>query len=58
MAAVIDMPNGVVIALAHMIQHLRNFGLQDIFIQSRFFAKFTSRAHMLLNGNTLSNLSV
>lgn len=56
--AISNLPQRVSIALAHTIQHLNKFGLSDILTQTDFFTKFTARQHMLLNANTLSNLSV
>jgi DNA mismatch repair protein MSH3 len=56
MAAVADFPKRVVVALAHAIKHLSAFSIADAFLETKFFSKFTTRAHMLLNGNTLTNL--
>jgi DNA mismatch repair protein MSH3 len=58
MAAVADFPKRVVVVLAHAIKHLSAFSIADAFLETKFFSKFTTRAHMLLNGNTLTNLSV
>lgn len=58
MAAVTDFPKAVVITLARAIAYLRTFSIADAFLQVKFFGKFTTKAHMLLNGNTLANLSV
>jgi DNA mismatch repair protein MSH3 len=58
MAAVVDFPKRVVVVLAHAIKHLSAFGIADAFLETKFFSKFSTRAHMLLNGNTLTNLSV
>lgn len=58
MAAVTDFPRAVVVTLAQAIVYLRSFDIADALLQVKFFSKFTTRAHMLLNGNTLSNLSV
>ncbi|KAF8309367.1 hypothetical protein DL93DRAFT_2100103 [Clavulina sp. PMI_390] len=57
-AEVVGLPRTVVIALAHTIRHLKAFGLTDAFGDASAFTKFTERSHMLLNGNTLSNLEV
>lgn len=58
MAAVTDFPKQVVVALAMTIKHLSAFGVADAFLETKFFSKFTIRTHMLLNGNTLTNLLV
>jgi DNA mismatch repair protein MSH3 len=56
MEAVADLPRQVVIALAQCIKYLLGFGIADAFLATKFFTKFTTRSHMLLNGNTLTNL--
>lgn len=56
MATVVDLPRPVVIALGHAIKHLSDFSIADAFVETNFFNRFTTRAHMLLNGNTLLNL--
>ena len=58
MATVTDFPKRVIIVLAHAIKHLSAFGIADAFMETEFFSKFTTRDHMLLNANTLSNLYV
>lgn len=58
MAEVTDFPKGVLIALAHAIKHLSAFGIADAFLETRFFSRFASRAHMLLAANTLTNLEI
>ncbi|KZO95721.1 DNA mismatch repair protein MSH3 [Calocera viscosa TUFC12733] len=58
MATVVDLPHKTIIALAHCINHLTAFGLADSFLRTKFFAAFTTKAHMLLAGNTLSNLEL
>ncbi|KZT11630.1 uncharacterized protein LAESUDRAFT_734417 [Laetiporus sulphureus 93-53] len=58
MAAVADFPKLVVLALAHAINYLMDFNLQDCLRETRFFAKFTERTHMLLSGNTLEHLEI
>jgi DNA mismatch repair protein MSH3 len=57
-AVIADFPKLVVIALAHAIKHLQRFDIADAFVETKFFHKFTTRVHMLLNGNTLTNLLV
>ncbi|KAI0340128.1 DNA mismatch repair protein MSH3 [Trametopsis cervina] len=57
-AAVTNFPKQVVIALAHVVKYLSTFDVADALIETRFFTKFTERTHMLLNGNTLTNLEI
>lgn len=56
MASIADFPKQAVMALAHSVQYLSGFGVEDCLLETQFFAKFTERTHMLLNGNTLTNL--
>jgi DNA mismatch repair protein MSH3 len=58
MAEVADFPKRVVIALAHAIKYLAAFSIADAFLETKFFGKFTTRAHMLLATNTLTNLEI
>ncbi|KAF8626218.1 hypothetical protein AX15_004907 [Amanita polypyramis BW_CC] len=58
LAAAVDFPKRVTIALAHVIQHLATFGISDVLLETKFFDRFSSRIHMLLGANTLSNLEV
>ncbi|KAF8631445.1 hypothetical protein AX17_005122 [Amanita inopinata Kibby_2008] len=58
LATVVDFPRRVTIALAHVIKHLSAFGIADALLETKFFEKFTTRAHMLLAANTLSNLEI
>ena len=58
MAEVTDFPKQVVVALAQCIEYLSAFRVADALLATTFFAKFTTRAHMLLNANTLTNLYV
>jgi DNA mismatch repair protein MSH3 len=51
-------PKQVIIALAQCIEYLSAFRVADALLATNFFAKFASRAHMLLNANTLTNLCV
>lgn len=46
------------ICLAAMITHLTDYGLQHVFDLTKYFQSFSSRAHMLLNGNTLASLEI
>ncbi|KAI0086630.1 muts domain V-domain-containing protein [Irpex rosettiformis] len=57
-AAVTNFPQQVVIALAHVMRYLASFNVADALLETRFFTKFTERTHMLLNGNTLTNLEI
>ena len=58
MAEITDFPKGVLVTLAHAIKYLSTFGIADAFLETRFFSKFASRAHMLLAANTLTNLEI
>ena len=55
-ADVTNFPHQVVIALAHVMKYLSAFDVADALLETKFFTKFTERTHMLLNGNTLTNL--
>ncbi|KAI0948577.1 hypothetical protein AcV7_009281 [Taiwanofungus camphoratus] len=57
-AAVAAFPNLVLLALAHSVKYLSNFNVEDALRETKFFAKFAERTHMLLNGNTLTNLEI
>jgi hypothetical protein len=52
------LPKRVITALAHTINYLSAFGLADALLETKFFNKFTTRAHMLLAANTLANLEI
>ncbi|KXN82576.1 DNA mismatch repair protein MSH3 [Leucoagaricus sp. SymC.cos] len=58
MAEITDFPQRVVVALAHAVKYLSDFGLADPLLETRFFSKFTTHTHMLLAANTLINLEV
>ena len=58
MAEVADFPKQVVIALAQSIEYLSAFRVANALLAANFFSKFTTKAHMLLNGNTITNLCV
>ena len=58
MAEVADFPKQVIIALAQSIKYLSAFRVADALLAANFFSKFTTKAHMLLNGNTITNLCV
>ncbi|KAG0236193.1 Mismatch repair protein msh3 [Mortierella sp. GBA43] len=55
---VLGLSRNLIITLSAMITHLTDFGLAPIFRLSKYFECFTSRSHMLLNGNTISNLEI
>ena len=56
MANIANFPKQVVVALAHAVKYLSAFDVADALVATQFFTKFTERTHMLLNGNTLTNL--
>ncbi|KAF8894689.1 muts domain V-domain-containing protein [Infundibulicybe gibba] len=58
MAVATDFPKRVIVALAHLIKHLSAFSIADALLETRFFNKFTTMAHMLLASNTLTNLEI
>ncbi|ORX47693.1 hypothetical protein DM01DRAFT_1310070 [Hesseltinella vesiculosa] len=45
-------------ALAATIRYMREFGLERVFHRTKYFAHFSSRGHMLINGNTAANLEI
>ncbi|KAF9411441.1 Mismatch repair protein msh3, partial [Podila epigama] len=55
---VLGLSKNLMITLAAIITHLTDFGLARIFRLSKYFECFTSRSHMLLNGNTIANLEI
>lgn len=55
---VLGLSKELIIALSAILTHLTAFGLASIFRLSKYFECFTSRSHMLLNGNTISNLEL
>ncbi|THC99331.1 hypothetical protein EYZ11_001237 [Aspergillus tanneri] len=50
---VLNLPEQVTICLSAMIEHLTEYGLEHVFQLTKYFQHFSSRSHMLLNGNTL-----
>ncbi|TKA25855.1 DNA mismatch repair protein MSH3 [Salinomyces thailandicus] len=46
------------ICLSAMITHLTDYALQHVFDLTKYFQSFSARAHMLLNGNTLTSLEI
>ncbi|KAF9544712.1 Mismatch repair protein msh3 [Mortierella hygrophila] len=55
---VLGLSKELIVALSAILTHLTAFGLASIFQLSKYFECFTSRSHMLLNGNTISNLEI
>ncbi|KAG0277073.1 Mismatch repair protein msh3 [Linnemannia exigua] len=55
---VLGLSKELIVALSAILTHLSAFGLASIFRLSKYFECFTSRSHMLLNGNTISNLEL
>lgn len=53
-----EYPKRVIIALAHMVEHLSKFNISRVFRKQTSFKQFMERNHMLLNANTLTNLYV
>lgn len=58
LAAITGFPKPVVVALACAIRYLSTFDIAATLMQTNFFAKFTTKSHMLLAGNTLANLEI
>ncbi|TCD65621.1 Mismatch repair protein msh3 [Steccherinum ochraceum] len=57
-ATISNFPKQVIIALAQCIKYLSAFEVADTLLETKFFSKFTERTHMLLNGNTITNLEI
>ena len=55
---VLGLSKELIIVLSAILTHLTAFGLASIFRLSKYFECFTSRSHMLLNGNTIANLEL
>jgi DNA mismatch repair protein MSH3 len=58
LATITGFPRSIVVLLAHAIKYLSPFNLSELFLQTEFFAKYSSHAHMLLSASTLSNLEI
>lgn len=54
---ILSFPRLTLLALGAMITYTIDFGLQNVFT-SKYFQHFSSRAHMLLNGGTISSLEI
>ncbi|OOF93731.1 hypothetical protein ASPCADRAFT_7308 [Aspergillus carbonarius ITEM 5010] len=55
---VLNLPEQVTICLSSMIEHMKEYGLEYVFELTKYFQHFSSRSHMLLNGNTLMSLEI
>ncbi|KAG4428739.1 Mismatch repair protein msh3 [Cadophora sp. M221] len=55
---VLKLPEEVTVCLSAMITHLTEYGLEHVFDLTKYFQSFSTRSHMLLNGNTLTSLEV
>ncbi|KAL3478197.1 muts domain V-domain-containing protein [Aspergillus californicus] len=55
---VLNLPDQVTICLSAMINHMTEYGLEHILELTKYFQHFSSRSHMLLNGNTLTSLEI
>jgi DNA mismatch repair protein MSH3 len=54
---ILAFPRLTLLSLAALITYTLDFGLQNVFT-SKYFQHFSSRAHMLLNGSTISSLEI
>jgi DNA mismatch repair protein MSH3 len=54
---IFSFPRLTLLSLAALITYTIDFGLQNVFT-SKYFQHFSSRAHMLINGSTLSSLEI
>lgn len=57
-AAILDLPNLVLVALQATIKHLSSFNLTSMFLESESYVSFAQQSAMSLSGNTLANLEV
>ncbi|KAI9053342.1 hypothetical protein LZ554_002302 [Drepanopeziza brunnea f. sp. 'monogermtubi'] len=55
---VLKLPEQVTLCLSAMIIHMTEYGLEHVFDLTKYFQSFSTRSHMLLNGNTLTSLEV
>ncbi|KAF9069829.1 DNA mismatch repair protein MSH3 [Rhodocollybia butyracea] len=58
MVSITDFSSQLVIALAHIVQHLSTYNVADVLSETQFFTKFSNRSHMVLAANTLRNLEI
>jgi DNA mismatch repair protein MSH3 len=54
---ILSFPRLTLLSLTALITYTQDFGLQNVFT-SKYFQHFSSRAHMLLNGSTISSLEI
>ncbi len=55
---VLNLPDEATICLSSMIKHMTEYGLEHVLQLTKYFQHFSSRSHMLLNGNTLTSLEI
>ena len=55
---VLTLPEHVTICLSAMIKHMSEYGMEHVFDLTKYFQSFSTRSHMLLNGNTLVSLEI
>ncbi|KAL2857854.1 muts domain V-domain-containing protein [Aspergillus pseudoustus] len=55
---VLNLPDQVTICLSAMIKHMTEYELEHVLKLTKYFQHFSSRSHMLLNGNTLTSLEI
>ncbi|PBP19162.1 putative DNA mismatch repair protein msh3 [Diplocarpon rosae] len=55
---VLKLPGPVTLCLSAMIKHMTEYGLEHVFDLTKYFQSFSTRSHMLLNGNTLTSLEI
>ncbi|KAL4796681.1 DNA mismatch repair protein Msh3 [Aspergillus venezuelensis] len=55
---VLQLPDQITICLSSMIKHMTEYGLEHVLQLTKYFQHFSSRSHMLLNGNTLTSLEI
>lgn len=56
--SILNFPDLVTQCLSAMITHMESYGLEHVFDLTKYFQSFSTRSHMLLNGNTLSSLEI
>ncbi|PLW12387.1 hypothetical protein PCANC_03263 [Puccinia coronata f. sp. avenae] len=55
---IVELPDGVLIALAALIMHMKSYQLESVFRQPSQFKSFLSQSSMILDANTLKNLEI
>ncbi|KAL0079767.1 DNA mismatch repair protein msh3 [Phycomyces blakesleeanus] len=55
---IVELPYIAIKALAATAQYLRQFRLDHSIKLTKYFINFSARGHMLLNGNTMTNLEI